>query len=37
VISGWKKGSGPVWTAPAPGPYFRQLFISGRRAQRGQG
>jgi parallel beta-helix repeat protein len=34
VISGWKKGSGPVWTADATGPYFRQLFISGRRAQR---
>jgi parallel beta-helix repeat protein len=34
VISGWKKGAGPVWTASAPGPYFRQLFISGRRAQR---
>lgn len=34
VISGWKKGAGPIWTAPAGNPYFRQLFISGRRAQR---
>jgi hypothetical protein len=34
IISGWKKGSGPVWTASAGTPYFRQLFISGRRAQR---
>ena len=34
VISGWKKGAGAVWTADATGPYFRQLFISGRRAQR---
>ncbi|MBK5295284.1 MAG: right-handed parallel beta-helix repeat-containing protein [Acidobacteriia bacterium] len=34
VLSGWKKGSGPVWTAPAGDSYFRQLFISGRRAQR---
>ena len=34
VISGWKKGQGPRWTADATGPEFRQLFISGRRAQR---
>jgi parallel beta-helix repeat protein len=34
VIAGWKKGTGSVWTADATGPYFRQLFISGRRAQR---
>jgi parallel beta-helix repeat protein len=34
VISGWKKGPKQIWTADAPGPYFRQLFISGRRAQR---
>lgn len=34
VISAWKKGSGPIWTAEAGGPYFRQLFVSGRRAQR---
>jgi hypothetical protein len=34
VIAGWKKSSGPVWTADAAGPEFHQLFISGRRAQR---
>jgi len=34
VISGWKKGAGPVWTADATGPEFHQLFVSGRRAQR---
>lgn len=34
IISGWKKGSGSVWTARAGGGHFRQLFISGRRAQR---
>ncbi len=33
VIGPWKK-SGSTWTADATGPYFRQLFISGRRAQR---
>ncbi len=32
-ITGWKK-DGAVWKADAPGPYFRQLFISGRRATR---
>jgi len=34
VITGWKKGAGPLWTADATGPEFHQLFISGRRAQR---
>ena len=34
VISGWKKGAKQIWTADAPDPYFRQLFVSGRRAQR---
>lgn len=39
VISGWKKGDGPLWTAPVPEAkagtwYFRQLFIDGRRAVR---
>ncbi len=34
VIGGWKKGAGSIWTAPARGLAFRQLFISGRRAQR---
>ena len=34
VISDWKKGQGPRWTADAAGSEFRQLFISGRRAQR---
>ena len=34
VIGGWSKGQGNLWTAPAGEPYFRQLFISGRRAQR---
>ena len=33
-ISGWKKGSGPLWTADAGELYFHQLFVSGRRAQR---
>jgi parallel beta-helix repeat protein len=34
VISGWTKSNGDVWKASAPGPYFRQLFIDGRRATR---
>jgi hypothetical protein len=34
LIRGWTKAAGGVWTAPAGEPYFRQLFISGRRAQR---
>ena len=34
VIPGWQKGPGPLWTAHAGAPYFRQLFVSGRRAQR---
>ncbi|MBL8227987.1 MAG: right-handed parallel beta-helix repeat-containing protein [Bryobacterales bacterium] len=34
VLSGWKRGTGNVWTAPAGGLQFRQLFVSGRRAQR---
>jgi len=34
VIAGWEKIQGPLWTADARGPYFHQLFISGRRAQR---
>lgn len=34
IISGWKKGSGPIWTADAGDAYFRQLFVAGRRAQR---
>ncbi len=33
-IQGWTKGANGVWSAPAGEPYFRQLFISGRRAQR---
>jgi parallel beta-helix repeat protein len=33
VIAGWKKGTGPIWSAPATGQ-FRQLFVNGRRAQR---
>jgi Right handed beta helix region/GH141 insertion domain len=34
VISGWLKDTGPLWKANAGDPAFRQLFISGRRAQR---
>jgi parallel beta-helix repeat protein len=34
VISGWKKGSGPIWTADAGDADFHQLFVTGRRAQR---
>ena len=34
VIGGWMKARGARWTADATGPEFRQLFISGRRAQR---
>ncbi|MCC6364446.1 MAG: right-handed parallel beta-helix repeat-containing protein [Bryobacterales bacterium] len=34
VITGWKKGSGSIWTADAGAQPFRQLFVSGRRAQR---
>src|ERR1035437_6129799 len=33
VITGWKKGSGPIWSAPAS-EQFRQLFVNGRRALR---
>src|SRR5947209_2802540 len=32
-LTGWQKGKGSVWTAPAPF-YFRQMFVNGRRAQR---
>jgi parallel beta-helix repeat protein len=32
-VRGWKKGAGNLWTAPLAGA-TRQLFISGRRAQR---
>jgi parallel beta-helix repeat protein len=32
-ITGWKKGAGNIWTAPADW-HFRQLFVNGRRAQR---
>src|ERR1700687_3634997 len=32
-ITGWKKGKASLWTAPAPFT-FRQMFVSGRRAQR---
>lgn len=34
VIGGWQRDKGPVWKADATGPYFRQLFIAGRRATR---
>jgi parallel beta-helix repeat protein len=34
IISGWTKTSGAAWMAHAPGPYFHQLFINGRRAIR---
>jgi len=34
AISGWTKGPGAAWNASAPGPYFHQLFVSGRRATR---
>ena len=39
VIAGWKKGTGPLWTAELPEVragswHFRQLFVGGRRAQR---
>ena len=34
VISGWIKGPRESWTASAPGPYFRELFVNGRRATR---
>ena len=33
VITGWKKGSGPIWSAPAS-EQFRQLFVNRRRALR---
>ena len=38
-ITGWKKGSGQIWTAEVPevkagGWYFRQLFVNGKRAVR---
>ncbi|MBI3683443.1 MAG: right-handed parallel beta-helix repeat-containing protein [Acidobacteria bacterium] len=34
VLSGWRKGSGALWQADAGTKPFRQLFVSGRRAQR---
>jgi parallel beta-helix repeat protein len=34
IISGWTRTSGAAWTADAPGPYFHQLFINGKRATR---
>jgi parallel beta-helix repeat protein len=34
TISHWTHTSGATWTADAPGPYFHQLFINGRRAIR---
>ena len=34
IVAGWKKAQRARWTADATGPEFRQLFISGRRAQR---
>jgi len=34
IISGWTRTSGAAWTADAPGPYFHQLFVNGRRAAR---
>jgi parallel beta-helix repeat protein len=33
-IAGWKKASGNLWTASIGDQSFRQLFVSGRRAQR---
>jgi len=33
AITGWTKGPGPIWSAPASGQ-FRQLFVNGRRALR---
>ncbi len=34
-VKGWRKGGGPLWTAPVdPAHDLRQLFINGRRAQR---
>jgi hypothetical protein len=38
-ITGWRKGSGEIWTAELPEVkagtwYFRQLFVDGRRATR---
>ncbi|MFN7996018.1 MAG: hypothetical protein U0Q18_20575 [Bryobacteraceae bacterium] len=34
VIAAWKKGPAQIWTADAGSSGFRQLFVSGRRAQR---
>jgi parallel beta-helix repeat protein len=34
ILAGWTKGKGSIWKANAQGPYFRQLFINGRRATR---
>ncbi|WP_213807259.1 right-handed parallel beta-helix repeat-containing protein [Granulicella sp. dw_53] len=34
IVSGWRKSSGAAWVADAPGSYFHQLFIDGRRAVR---
>jgi hypothetical protein len=34
LISDWTKSAGAAWKADAPGPYFHQLFVDGRRATR---
>src|SRR5439155_2728759 len=37
-ITGWKKGSGNVWSAPVPaGLNTRQLYVNGARAARARG
>jgi len=37
-ITGWTKGSGSIWSAPAPSTLdTRQLYINGMRAQRATG
>lgn len=34
LIAGWTKGADKVWSANVPGPYFRQIFVNGKRAVR---
>lgn len=34
AIGGWRKGPRAIWSALAGEPYFHQLFVGGRRAQR---
>jgi len=37
-VTGWKKGTGSVWSAPVPAGFdTRQIYVNGKRAQRASG